>query len=211
MSMQRTTEHVGRNALQNQKNSATHCRCLHDIPRNARSQPWQKHHFLAKEFMRKIGKKGIYSSILDRFQNDEVCHASQLQHNWTKEWCEHLFAQSLSRTFGTIRYVVSFSVRSETNGKRTHKSRPNYHQTARAIVSMNKEASQSQESKRRHNYREHLARLVYMTLSQMEMVLRGKPNFKFKFHTMDHQKSAEAHVSGNREAITDDDRWKASW
>ena len=36
------------------------------------AQPWQKHHFLAKEFMRKIGKKGIYSSILDRFQNDEV-------------------------------------------------------------------------------------------------------------------------------------------
>ena len=24
------------------------------------AQPWQKHHFLAKEFMRKIGKKGIY-------------------------------------------------------------------------------------------------------------------------------------------------------
>ena len=34
--------------------------------------------------MRKIGNKGIYSSILDRFQNDEVFHASHLQHNWTK-------------------------------------------------------------------------------------------------------------------------------
>ena len=54
------------------------------------AQPWQKLHFLAKEFMRKIGKKGIYSSIHDRFQNDEVFHASQLQHNWTKEWCEYL-------------------------------------------------------------------------------------------------------------------------
>ena len=53
-------------------------------------QPWQKHHFLAKEFMRKIHNKGIYTSILDRFQNDEVLHASQLQHNWTKEWCEYL-------------------------------------------------------------------------------------------------------------------------
>ena len=65
----------------------------------------------------------------DRFQNDEVFHASQLQHNWTKEWCEYLdyirtidiFAQSLSGTVGTIRYIVSFSVRSETNGNRSYK------------------------------------------------------------------------------------------
>ena len=35
-------------------------------------QPWQKHHNIAKEFMRKIHKNGIYTSILDRFQNDEV-------------------------------------------------------------------------------------------------------------------------------------------
>ena len=53
-------------------------------------QPWQKHHYVAKEFMKKIHKKGMYTSILDRFQNDEVFHAIQLQHNWTKEWCEHL-------------------------------------------------------------------------------------------------------------------------
>ena len=41
-------------------------------------QPWQKHHFLAMELMRKIRKEGTYPSILDRFQNDEVFHASQL-------------------------------------------------------------------------------------------------------------------------------------
>ena len=46
--------------------------------------------FLVKELMRKINKNGIYTSILDRFQNDDVFHASQLQHNWTKEWCEYL-------------------------------------------------------------------------------------------------------------------------
>ena len=40
--------------------------------------------------MTKINKKGTYSSILDRFQNGEVFHASQLQHNWTEEWCEYL-------------------------------------------------------------------------------------------------------------------------
>ena len=48
-------------------------------------RPWQKHHYIAKELVRKIHKKGIYTSILDRFQNDEVLHASQLQQNWTKE------------------------------------------------------------------------------------------------------------------------------
>ena len=91
----------------------------------------QKHHFIAKEFIRKINKYiyiYLYSSILDRFQI-EVFHARQLQHNWTKECCEYLdyirtidiFAQSLSRIIGTIRYVVSFSVRPETNGERTHK------------------------------------------------------------------------------------------
>ena len=31
------------------------------------AQPQQNHHFAAKEFMRKIGKKGICSSIHDRF------------------------------------------------------------------------------------------------------------------------------------------------
>ena len=36
------------------------------------AQPLQKHHFLAKEFMR------------NRFQADEVFHASQLQHNCKK-------------------------------------------------------------------------------------------------------------------------------
>ena len=35
------------------------------------AQPWQKQHFLAKEFMRKFGKNGKYSSILDRFQTDK--------------------------------------------------------------------------------------------------------------------------------------------
>ena len=41
--------------------------------------------------MKKIHKKGIFSSNLDRFHNDEVFfHTNQLQHNWTKEWCEYL-------------------------------------------------------------------------------------------------------------------------
>ena len=36
------------------------------------------------------------------------------------------------------------------------KSRPDFHQTTRAIVGMNKEAGQTQKSKRRHSYRQDL-------------------------------------------------------
>ena len=35
-------------------------------------------------------ERNLYSSIHDRFQNDDVFHASQLQHNWTKDRCEYL-------------------------------------------------------------------------------------------------------------------------
>ena len=41
------------------------------------AEMWKKHHFEANEFMRKIMQKGKYMSILDRFQNDDVFHASQ--------------------------------------------------------------------------------------------------------------------------------------
>ena len=54
------------------------------------AHPWQKHHFNAKEFMRKIKQKGIFTSIPDRFQIDEVFHESHLEHNWTEEWCKYL-------------------------------------------------------------------------------------------------------------------------
>ena len=128
------------------------------------AQPWQKHHFLAKELMRKIGKRGIYSSIHDRFQNDEVFHASQLQHNWTKEWCEYLdYIRTIDISHKASpeqleRYATLYHFR--YNPKQMErgpiKSRPDYNQTTRAIASMNKEAGQIQESKRRHTYREDL-------------------------------------------------------
>ena len=50
----------------------------------------------------KCVKKGIYSSILDRFQTDEVFHANQLQHNWTKEMVR-IFGLLRCNIFGTIR------------------------------------------------------------------------------------------------------------
>ena len=54
------------------------------------AQPWQKTTSKLRSLCERSEKKGTYSSILDRFQNDEVLHASQLRHNWTKEWCEYL-------------------------------------------------------------------------------------------------------------------------
>ena len=67
------------------------------------------------------------------------------------------------------------------------KSRPDYHKTTRAIVSMNKEAGQNTKSMRRNNYREDLdpEKLDWLRwLSyKLEMVLRGEPNLRFKFHT----------------------------
>ena len=186
------------------------------------AQSWQKLHFLAKEFMRKNGKKGIYTSILDRFQNGEVFHASQLQHNWTKE-CEYLdynrtidiSHQALHHNWNdTLRCIIfRYDLKQMTRGPT--KSRPDYHQTTRAIVNMNKEASQIQESKRRHKYREDL------DPDKLDWLVWLSHNWKWHFAVnwisglistqRHHQKSAEAHASGNREAFTDDDRWKANW
>ena len=113
--MRRTTEHVGRNALQRQTKTkqliADACMTFQGTQGARRAQPLQKHHFVANEFMRKTNKKGIYSSIHDRFQNDKVFHASQLQHNCTQEWCEYfdyirtidMSNKELSRTIGTMR------------------------------------------------------------------------------------------------------------
>ena len=72
-----------------------HCRCLHDIPKNARSQAWFSAMAQASLHCQRVYEKDpqevkICTSILDRCQNDEVFHASQLQHNWTKAWCEYL-------------------------------------------------------------------------------------------------------------------------
>ena len=67
-------------------------------------QPWQKHHYISKGFMRKIHKKGIYTSILDRFQNDEVFHASQ-QQSILRTMPLHSYWNDTQRRiiFGTIR------------------------------------------------------------------------------------------------------------
>ena len=64
-----------------QKNQATHRRRLHDIPENVWSKVWCSSVAIAsfpnqRIFYEKIKAKGIYTSILGRFQNDEKFHTS---------------------------------------------------------------------------------------------------------------------------------------
>ena len=94
-------------------------------------------------------------------------------------------------------------------------SRPDYQQTTRTIVSMNKEAGQIQESKRRHIYREDL------DPGKLDWLIWLSHNWKWYFaenrisginSTQSlRQEPAEVLASGNREAFTNDDRWKATW
>ena len=99
------------------------------------AQPWQKHHYIAKEFMRKNDKKGIETSILDRLQKDEVFDASQLQHNWTKEWCERLdYVRTIDITHSASpeqleRYAALYHFRYDPKQieKGPIKRRPDYH------------------------------------------------------------------------------------
>ena len=183
-------------------------------------QQWQKHHYIAKKVMRKIHNKVICTSILGRFQHDEVF---QLQHNWTKEWCEYLdYVRTIDITHNASpeqleRYAALYHFRYDPkqNEKRPIKSRPDYHQTTRAIVSMHKEAGQVQELKRRQNYRKDLES------ERSSTGLHGSHNWKWYFAVNQiselnsthwhHQKSTEEHASGIREVFTHDDRWKANW
>ena len=142
--------------------------------------------------MRKIGKKRIYSTILDPFQNDEVFHVSQLQHNWTKEWCEYLDyirTIDISHTASPEqleRYATLYHFRYDPkkNGKRTSKkpSRLSSNNTSyRKHERRNRSDSRIKKTSqlpRGSGPRE--ARLAYMALSQLEMVLRGKPNLRIK-------------------------------
>ena len=178
---------------------------------------------LPKEFTRKIHKKGIYTSILGRFQNDEVFHAGQLQHNWTKEWCEYLdYFRTIDISHKASpeqweRYAMLYHFRYDLKQveRGPIKNRPDYHQTAGAIVSMNKESGQIQESKRRHNHREDLDPekldwLLWLSRN-WKWYFRGKPNLRFKFHTMALPKISRSACFGKPRSIHDDDRWKANW
>ena len=62
------------------------------------------------------------------------------------------------------------------------KSRPDYHETTRAIVSMNKEACQTPKINKKKQISRGSgpseARLAFLALTQLEMVLRGEPKLR---------------------------------
>ena len=159
--------------------------------------------------MRKIHKKGIYTSILDRFQKDEVFHATQLQHNWTKEWCEYLDRiktidishEASPEQVDRYASLYHFRYNPEHLERGPIQSRPDYQQTTRAVVSMNKEAGQTRESKRkrRHNYREDL------DPEKFDWLFWLSHNWKWSIQWPKISRSAY------REAFIYDDRWKANW
>ena len=94
-----------------------------------------------------------------------------------------IFRSKHSSTIGTIRYVVSFSVRSETNGRRTHKkpsrlpsnytSYRKHEQRSRSDSKIKKTSQLPRGSGPRE------VRLAFVALSQLEVVFRGKPNLRF--------------------------------
>ena len=151
---------------------------------------------IAKEFMRKIHKKGIYTSILDRIQNGEVFHASQLQYDWTKEWCEYLdYVRTIDITHNASpeqveRYAALYHFRYDPKQmekgpfKKSSRLSSNntgccqHEQRSRSDSRIKKTTQLSRGSGLRE------APLAYMALTQLEMVLRGEPNLRIKFHTM---------------------------
>ena len=67
--------------------------------------------------MRKINKRRFFTVVLDRFQNDEVFRASQLQRNWTREWCEDLdYIKTIDITHNASAALYHFSVPSKIYG-----------------------------------------------------------------------------------------------
>ena len=52
-----------------------------------------------------------------------------------------------------------------------------------------------------------------MTLTQLEMALRGEPKLRFKFHTQASSRITSRACLGNREALThtSDNWWEANW
>ena len=52
---------------------------------------WQEHHHKAKEALRCASKgKREFTSIWDRWQNDETFRKSQLVHEWSDAWVRYL-------------------------------------------------------------------------------------------------------------------------
>ena len=53
--------------------------------------PWPQHHHKARDALRSATKgERTFTSIWDRWQNDEIYRKSQLAHNWSDAWVRHV-------------------------------------------------------------------------------------------------------------------------
>ena len=195
------------------------------------AQLWQKHHFEAKESMRKITQKGKYTSILDRFQNEEVFHASQRQHNWTEEWCKYLdCVRTIDITHRSSpehreRYAALYHFRYHPKSmeRGPMKSRPDYHETTRALVSMNREAGQNpQVGSRRKKCRddldaEKLKWLMWLSQNWKRYFAVNRHSENMDSTQSHHQELMEKPATGNRASSSEEwaspsnNWWNASW
>ena len=159
MSMRRKFQYVRRNALQHQtKMQATHCRCLHDIPRDERSQAWcpavaEASFPLPKSLWERSTKKRESThrfSTASRMMKFLVQASYNItgQTNGANIWItsdQSIFrTMPLQNNWNVTPSCVIFGVIRNKLEKGPMKSGPSYHQTTRAIVSMNKEAGQTQ-------------------------------------------------------------------
>ena len=102
--------------------------------------------------------------------------------------------------------------------KASMRSHPDYHETTRAMLSMNREACQNTKSMRRNNYREDpdpekLHWLFFWLSHNWKWHFAVNRNSNSNSTQRHHQEWEEEHASGNRDAFTHsyDDWWKAKW
>ena len=158
------------------------------------AQPWQKHHFIAKGFMRKIHKKERKRRFLTASRMMMyLCKPATTtgQKNGANIWITS--EQSIIRTMSfqnnwndTLFFSIFGTIRNKWR-KALWKVVQIIIKLRGPIGSMNKETNQTQRIKkttqlsRGSGPRE--VRLAYMALTQVEMVLCGEPNLRCKFHT----------------------------
>ena len=161
------------------------------------AQPWQKHHFIAKVYEKDQTKtKGTYTSILARFQNDEVFHTSQLQHKWTEEWCEYLgCVRTIDITHNASpeqreRYAALYHFRYHPTytekGTTEKSSRLSWNYSGHCQHEQSSRSESTDHIKKKQMSRWSGPREAWMgnmALTHLEMVLHGEPTLKFKLYT----------------------------
>ena len=153
-------------------------------------QPWQKASLHCQRVYEKDHrKKESTHRFLIAFENNAVFHASQLQHNWTKEWCE------------CLDYIRIIDISHKASPEQLERYAPLYHFYRKHEQRSRSDSTIKQTSQFPPGSGPREARLVCMALSQLEMALRGKPNLRYKFHTMASSKISRSACLGKPRSI----------